>query len=88
MERHSQGVQQHVLHYDYNLTPLQHAGKGGYKTIVDLLVANGADIDGGGYCDTPLQLAARGGHKAIVNLLVTNGANVDDEGKVDAKGSC
>ncbi|KAK4144037.1 uncharacterized protein C8A04DRAFT_28380 [Dichotomopilus funicola] len=71
-----------IRNYDWNLTPLQHAAKGGYKAIVNLLIRNGADIERGGLGDPPLQLAVKGGHKAIVDLLVANGAKVDTKGRV------
>lgn len=54
--------------------PLQYAAKGGHESIVDLLLTNGADIEGGLFGETPLQHAAKGGHKAIAELLVVNGA--------------
>jgi hypothetical protein len=59
-------------------TALHRAAMGGHKSIVELLLANGADIDArSSACATPLHYAAEEGHKEIVELLVTKGADVN-----------
>ena len=61
----------------FNLAPLHYAAVYGYKEIVKLLIAEGADVDAktttGG---TPLFNAA-GSHKEIVELLIAAGADVN-----------
>jgi hypothetical protein len=59
---------------------LGHAASGGHKEIVELLIAESADVnaksDDG---RTPLHFAATSGHKEIVELLISKGANVNEE---------
>ena len=67
-------------------TPLHIAASKNHKTIVELLIENGAEINSlgetssifiwqGGF--TPLHYAAVNGHKEIVELLINKGANVN-----------
>ena len=59
-------------------TPLHGAAEGGREEIVELLIANGNDVnsrDSTGKCS--LHGAALEGHKEIVELLIANGANVN-----------
>jgi ankyrin repeat protein len=58
------------------LTALHEAAKGSHLDIVDLLLANGADLEarGAGGRTTPLALAAWYGHEAMVRHLVAKGA--------------
>jgi hypothetical protein len=59
---------------------MRNAAEGGYKEIVELLIAKGSDIDARRKYplgDTPLHSAARKGHVDIVDLLISKGANVN-----------
>ena len=50
----------------------------GHIKIIELLIANGADIDlKNNNGDNPLILAAYQGHTVIVKVLIANGANVN-----------
>jgi ankyrin repeat protein len=57
----------------------------GHEEIVELLIAEGADVNArDNYKWTPLNYAAHGGHKEIVELLIAAGADVnarDKDGK-------
>jgi ankyrin repeat protein len=57
-------------------TALVYAIRNGYKEVVEMLLAKGANIDvaNGG---TALQCAVRNGHKGIVEMLLGKGVNVD-----------
>ena len=60
-------------------TPLHFAARDGYKEIVELLIAKGADVnakdnDGG---TTPLHHAASYGRNEVVELLIAKGADVN-----------
>ena len=63
-------------------TPLHCAANGGHKEIIELLIAEGADVnakvEGAG---TPLHYAARWGHKEIGKLLIAAGADVNAKNK-------
>ena len=63
---------------EWGMTPLFMAAGIGHKKIVELLLANGAEVnaknDGG---VTPLHNAAIQGHKEIVELLIAKGADVN-----------
>ena len=50
--------------------------KNGFVGMVELLVVNGANVNGDGGT-TPLHKAASTGQKEIVELLLSNGANVN-----------
>ncbi|KAE9389679.1 ankyrin [Gymnopus androsaceus JB14] len=57
---------------------LQAAASNGNQAIVQLLLANGADVNAqGGLYTNALYAAASKGNEAIVQLLLTNGADVN-----------
>jgi ankyrin len=59
-----------------NHTALQCASMKGHQEIVELLLANHADVNGSGHSGfTPLYQAAENGHLEIVKLLVERGAD-------------
>ncbi len=62
------------------VTALYSAASGGHKEVVELLLAEGADINEktAAYTDvTTLHAAAREGHKEIVEVLLAGGADVN-----------
>jgi len=66
----------------YNLAMVA-AAEGGYVAIVELLLAQGADINAqGGPYGNALQLASYWGHIATVELLLAQGADVNAQGGV------
>jgi len=66
-------------HHDYTVSsPLLEAAAKGHKEIVELLIANKADINITDLTGVnPLMKAAGEGHIKIVRLLITKGANVN-----------
>ena len=61
----------------HGTTPLSRAVGVGFKDIVELLIAKGADVNAKDNWNwTPLHSAVYG-HKDIVELLITEGANVN-----------
>ena len=61
----------------YGTTPLDRAVAAGFKDIVELLIAKGADVNAKDNWNwTPLHSAVYG-HRDIVELLITEGANVN-----------
>ena len=60
------------------LTVLGHAAWGGHKEIVELVIAEGADVNAKRNTGvTPLHHAAWNGHKEVAELLIANGADVN-----------
>ncbi len=69
-----------------NATPLHDAVLTGDVELVELLIANGADVDARdvrGY--TPLHFAIQEGHTQVAKVLIVNGADVNAR-SVDADG--
>ncbi|KJA13151.1 hypothetical protein HYPSUDRAFT_151876, partial [Hypholoma sublateritium FD-334 SS-4] len=59
----------------------QAASCNGHQEIVELLLANGADVNAqGGKHSNALQAASYKGHQEIVQLLLANGTNVNVQG--------
>ena len=58
-------------------TPLHRAADAGHKKVVELLLANGANVNARISMGTPLHEAVTGGHKDIAELLIANGADVN-----------
>jgi len=57
------------------------AVRGGDGTVVEHLLANGAELRvKGRYQQTPLQVAAYTGHTDVVRILVDHGADIDERG--------
>jgi len=59
---------------------LHFAAHVGHKEIVELLIANGADVNAKDSGIIPLNLATGGGHMEIVELLIAAGADVNAKG--------
>ena len=60
------------------LTVLGHAAWGGHKEIVELVIAEGADVNAKRNTGvTPLHHAAWNGHKEVAELLIDKGADVN-----------
>lgn len=64
---------------EYNQTALWHAVVGNHKSIVQILLANDADIGVADSLDgmTPLHIAVERGYQSMVQLLLDSGASVD-----------
>jgi hypothetical protein len=61
-------------------TPLHKAAYEGYREIVELLIAKGADVNAKNKRGmTPLHLAAEYGRNQVVELLIAKGADVNAE---------
>jgi len=70
-----------------NTTPLLEAARGGgHKEIVELLIANGADVNVRGFLGmTPLNMADDEGEKEIADLLRKHGGKTGKELKTEGK---
>jgi ankyrin repeat protein len=60
-------------------TPLHRAANKGHTEIMQLLIANGADVNAkhDAFETTPLHDAARNGHKEVAELLIATSADVN-----------
>jgi cytohesin len=58
-------------------SPLQAAAANGYKTIAEILIANGAGVNAVVTGNTALHSAAVNGQKELVELFIAKGADVD-----------
>jgi pectate lyase len=73
-----QGVNVDFIEGADNQTALHRAAMSGHKDVVELLLANGADIDAGeSSCKTPLHYAVEKGYNEIAELLIAKGADVN-----------
>ena len=79
------GVDANTKGGDAGVPPLLWAALMGHVEVAELLIANGADVDGTDkYGNTPLHYAAHHGRKETTNLLITKGADLNvkrDDGK-------
>ena len=68
------GVDIHVLDKKYGFAPLHYAAEGGYKEIVELLLAKGADVNQRDKVGkTPTYWAMRYGRKEVTAILRKHG---------------
>ena len=61
----------------YEATPLELAIQGGHKIIVELLIAEGANVNANSKTGTPLHIATMGGHSGIAELLINEGSDMN-----------
>ena len=81
--RQAGAVRRQSLPMRWGYTPLHLAATYGYVTLVDALLARGADLDAATCGETPLHRAVMVDDEAMVAALLRRGAAVD---AVDAKG--
>ena len=70
-----------------NLGTLRYAASGGHKELVELLIANGADVyaKGGGNGTTPLDMAIRLRRTETADLLRKHGGKTAKELRAEQK---
>ena len=71
------GADSNRANHPYSKTLLDLAICGGYRSIVELLVINGADVNRVTDVETPLHQAVEGGNLEIVKFLLSKGAQID-----------
>ena len=72
------GTDVNAIDDDWGAPPLHLAADQGYKEIVELLIAKGADVNAKNkFGSTPMHKAARRGQKEVNELLIDNGADVN-----------
>ena len=60
------------------MTPLHYAADEGHTEVVELLIANGVEVNGKDEDGRiPLHFAANSGHKEVVELLINNDADMN-----------
>ena len=69
---------------NYKSTPLQFAAQGGHKKIVELLIAEGADVNANEDGSSPLHSALFVKRKEIAKLLIAKGADVNTKSEEGA----
>ena len=80
------GVDVNAKEDQLGMTPLSVAAAFGHKEIVELLIANGADLEAKDQWGvTPLTNATNNGHTEIVDLLRKHGGKTGEELKTEGK---
>ena len=71
-------LQEFVNYTAFYDQPINIAAIGGHAKVIEILLANGANVDSKGYHDlTPLHSAVEHDHYEAAKLLLINGANID-----------
>ena len=82
---HTRVVQYLIQHYSHDSLILSYllveAVKNGFKSIAELLLENGADIEIQSDQGRPLHVAAKSGNLDLLRFLLDRGADIDSEGK-------
>ena len=82
---HTRVVQSLIQQYSHDSLILSkslvEAVKNGFKSIAELLLENGADIETQSYQGRPLHVAAKSGNLDLLRFLLDRGADIDSEGK-------
>ena len=74
------GTDVNMKEYQFEFSSLQIAAQRDLKEIVELLIANGADVNAKDRTNsTPLMVAASKGHKEICALLIAKGAFLNEK---------
>jgi len=82
----AEGADVNVKDRDYrNETPLQYAAKEGHTKVVELLIANGANVNAISVYGVPLDEAVERDETEIAELLRKNGAKTSEELKAEGK---
>lgn len=74
----NQYLKEFVNYNSFHDQPINIAAIGGHAKVIEILLANGANVDSKGkYNSTPLFSAVENDHYEVAKLLLSNGANVD-----------